>query len=385
MRIPLKYNIGSLWVRRVGTLMTALGIGLTVAVVITMMALVNGLDATFVETGHKNYLIIIRDGSLNEVNSYFNRDLLGTIRLLPGFRLDSNSEPMVSAEILVVISHPRITGESSNVMVRGTSPMGIQLRPEAKLVQGEWFRRGLREVVVSESLSRRFQNMQLGDTLHMSRSNWKVVGIFNAGGTAYDSEVWTDAEDVAQDWDRPVYSSLLAAAIDGAAAKDITRRIADDRRIHLQAVSQKEYFRSQTVTSIGIKALGVFIALIMGVGSCFAAMNMMYATVISRIKEVGTLRAIGFSGWSIWSSFLVESMLLALLGGILGCVMALPLHGLSTGTANFATFTEILFNFRITPKILLQGMVFAAVVGILGGGLPARRAARIKLIDALRE
>jgi putative ABC transport system permease protein len=365
--------------------MTALGIGLTVAVVITMMALVNGLDTTFVETGHDNHLIIIRDGSLNEVNSYFNRDLLGTIRLLAGFRLDSNNEPMVSSEILVVISHPRITGESSNVMVRGTSPMGLRLRPEAKLVQGEWFRRGLREIVVSESLSRRFQNMRLGDTLHMSRSNWKVVGIFNAGGTAYDSEVWTDAEDVAQDWDRPVYSSLLAEAVDAVAAKDITHRIADDRRIHLQAVSQKEYFRGQTVSSIGIKALGVFIALVMGVGSCFAAMNMMYATVMSRIKEVGTLRAVGFSGWSIWSSFIVESTLLALLGGILGCVMALPLHGLSTGTANFATFTEILFNFRITPKILLQGMIFAAIVGILGGGLPALRAARIKLIDALRE
>ena len=385
MRIPLKYNIGSLWVRWVGTLMTALGIGLTVAVVITMMALVNGLDTTFVETGHENYLIIIRDGSLNEVNSYFNRDLLGTIRLLAGFRLDSNNEPMVSGEILVVISHPRITGESSNVMVRGTSPMGLRLRPEAKNVQGEWFRRGLREIVVSESLSRRFQNMRLGDTLHMSRSNWKVVGIFNAGGTAYDSEVWTDAEDVAQDWDRPVYSSLLAEAVDAVAAKDMTHRIADDRRIHLQAVSQKDYFRGQTVSSIGIKALGVFIALVMGVGSCFAAMNMMYATVMSRIKEVGTLRAVGFSGWSIWSSFIVESTLLALLGGILGCVMALPLHGLSTGTANFATFTEILFNFRITPKILLQGMIFAAIVGILGGGLPALRAARIKLIDALRE
>jgi len=197
--------------------------------------------------------------------------------------------------------------------------------------------------------------------------------------------VWTDAEDVAQDWDRPVYSSLLAEAVDAVAAKDMTHRIADDRRIHLQAVSQKDYFRGQTVSSIGIKALGVFIALVMGVGSCFAAMNMMYATVMSRIKEVGTLRAVGFSGWSIWSSFIVESTLLALLGGILGCVMALPLHGLSTGTANFATFTEILFNFRITPKILLQGMIFAAIVGILGGGLPALRAARIKLIDALRE
>ncbi|MFN8006170.1 MAG: ABC transporter permease [Terriglobia bacterium] len=385
MRIPLKYNLGSLWVRRVSTAMTSLGIGLTVAVVITMMALVNGLDATFVETGHPNHLIVIRDGALNEINSYFNRDLLGTIRLLPGLRVNSQNEPMASAEILVIINHPRITGESSNVTVRGLSPVGLQLRPEARLVAGEWFRRGMREIVVSESLSRRFQNMRLGDTLHMSRSLWKVVGIFNAGGTAYDSEVWTDAEDVSQDWDRPVYSSLLVEAADAAAAKDITRRIADDRRIHLQAISQREYFLSQTVTSIGIKGLGVFIAVVMGIGSCFAAMNMMYAAVMSRTKEVGTLRALGFSRWSIWASFLVESILLALLGGIVGCLMALPLHGISTGTANFATFSEILFNFRITPMIMLEGMIFAGVVGILGGGLPARRAARIRLMDALRE
>ena len=385
MRIPLKYNVGSLWVRRVGTLMTALGIGLTVAIFITMQALVNGLDATFVETGHPNHLIVIRDGALNETNSYFNRDLLGTIKLLPGIRTDETGEPLASGELLVVINHPRVTGESSNVVVRGTTPAGLKLRPEMTLVQGNWFRRGLREIVVSESMSRRFQNMRLGDTLSMSRSSWKVVGLFSAGGTAHESEVFTDVEDVAQDWDRPIYTSLLLEASDAAAAQAIIQRVADDRRIHLQAVSQQKYFRDQTVSSIGIKGLGTFIALVMGVGSCFAAMNMMYATVMSRTKEVGTLRVLGFSRSSILSSFMVESILLALCGGLLGCLLALPLHGISTGTANFVTFSEVLFNFRITPRILLQGMIFAGIVGIFGGALPARRASRVTLIEALRQ
>lgn len=385
MKIPLKYNIGSLWVRRVGTLMTALGIGLTVAIFIVMMALVHGLDSTFVETGHPNHLIVIRNGSLNETNSYFNRDLLQTVRLLGGIRTGSGGEPRAVGEILVVINHPRVTGEASNVIVRGTSTLGLELRPDLRLVEGRWFRRGLREVAVSRSLSRRFQNMRLGDTLHMSRSDWKVVGIFDAGGTAYDSEVFTDAEDVAQDWDRPIHTSILLEAWDAPAAQEITRRIADDRRIHLQAISQREYFRGQMVSSVGIKALGGFIALVMGVGSCFAAMNMMYAAVLSRTKEVGTLRALGFSRWSILSSFIVEAALLALAGGALGCLMALPIHGLSTGTANFVTFSEILFNFRITPWILMQGVVFAVAVGLVGGLLPASRAARLRVIDALRD
>ena len=384
MKIPLKYNIGSLWVRRVGTLMTALGIGLTVAIYIIMQALVSGLDATFVETGHPNHLIVIRDGSLNEVNSYFNRDLLGTIKLLPGIRQDESGEPRAAGELLVVINHPRVTGESSNLVVRGTTTIGRKLRPEMRLVAGQWYGRGLREVAVSQSIARRFQSMRLGDTFRMSRSDWKVVGVFDAGGTAYDSEIMTDVEDVAQDWDRPIYTSMLLEAQDAPAAKDLIRRVAEDRRIHLQAIPQQEYFRSQAVSSVGIKALGGFIAIVMGIGSCFAAMNMMYATVLSRTKEVGTLRALGFSRWSILWSFLVESTLLALLGGFVGCLLALPLHGISTGTANFTTFSEVLFNFRITPKILLDGMVFASFVGILGGALPARRASQVTLMEALR-
>ncbi len=385
MKIPLKYNLRSLLVRWVGTLMTAIGIGLTVAIFIVMSALVNGLDSTFVETGHENHLVVLRQGSLNESNSYFDRSLYDTVRLLDGIAHDSSGEPLASGEITVIINHPRLTGESSNVLIRGVSEMAFKLRPEVRITAGRKFREGVRELVVSESLSKRFKDMQLGKSIHIGRSDWRVVGLLQAGGTTYDSEIWADYEDVAQEWDRPIYSSIVIQAVDAQAAGRLKKRIEDDQRIHLQALDQKAYFKEQTVSSVGIKALGFFIAVIMGIGSCFAAMNMMYSAVIGRMKEVGTLRALGFKRRSILSSFLVESVILALMGGVLGCLMALPLHGLSTGTANFLSFSEVLFHFRITPAILLRGLAFAAIVGVLGGILPARRAAKIKLVEVLRD
>lgn len=385
MKIPLKYNLRSLLVRWVGTLMTAIGIGLTVAIFIVMNALVNGLDSTFVQTGHENHLIVIRQGSQNESNSYFDRNLYDTVRLLDGVARDSTGEPLASGEITVIINQPRLTGESANVLVRGVSKMGFTLRPEVKVTAGRMFREGVRELLVSESLSKRFKDMQLGKTIHIARSDWRVVGLFEASGTAYDSEIMADYEDVAQEWDRPIYSSILIRAIDARAATQLKKRIEDDQRIHLQAIDQNAYFKEQTVSSIGIKALGFFIAVVMGIGSCFAAMNMMYSAVLGRMKEVGTLRALGFKRRSILSSFLVESVILSLVGGVLGCLMALPLHGLSTGTANFLSFSEVLFHFRITPAILLRGLAFAAIVGVLGGILPARRAAKIKLVEVLRD
>lgn len=384
MKIPIRYNLGSLWARRTSTLMAVLGIGFTVAILVTMMALVQGLDSTFVETGQENQLIVIRQGSQNEVNSYFSRELFPTVKFLPGVAKGQDGEPLIVGDNVVIINHERLDGHASNLMVRGTSVSGLALRPEAKLVQGRWFNRGLREICASQSLSKRFRNLALGDTIHFARSDWKVVGVFEAGGTAYDSEVWADYEEICQDWDRPSYSSVLLRAENAAAAQDIRKRIADDRRINLQAVSQKKYYADQTNTSVGIKALGYFIAVILGVGASFAAMNMMYGAVMTRSKEVATLRAIGFRKRNILGSFMMESVILGLAGGILGCLMALPLHGISSATANFQTFSEVLFNFRITPAIMMRGLLYSALVAVLGGYLPARRAARAKLIDIMR-
>jgi putative ABC transport system permease protein len=385
VKIPLRYNIGSLWARRTGTGMTVFGIGLTVSIFVTMMALVSGLESTFVETGHDDQLIVIRQGSLNETNSYFGRDLFQTVRFLPGIARDANQEPLACGEIVVNINHPRIAGESSNIIVRGTSEQALKLRPEAVIVEGRMFRSGLREVVASRALSQRFQNLTTGATVHFGRSDWQVVGIFDAGGTAYDSEAWADYNAVAQDWDRPIYSSILLRVEDASAAEQIRRRIADDQRINLQAIPQKKYFSDQATTAMGIKLLGNFIAVIMGIGACFAAMNMMYGSVMSRSREIATLRAIGFRSRSILASFLLESMLLGLMGGIVGSLLALPMHGISAATANFETFSEVFFHFRLTPGILLRGLVFAVAVGMVGGFLPARRAGHVKLVEIIRD
>jgi ABC-type lipoprotein release transport system permease subunit len=365
--------------------MAVLGIGFTVAIVVTMMSLVQGLEATLVDTGHEDNLVIIRQGSQNEVNSYFSRDLFPTIRFLPGVAKGPDGDPLAAGENVVVINHDRLDGKASNIIVRGTTETGFLLRPEVRIVQGRRFRPGLREIIASQSLSGRFRDLALGDKIHFARSNWTVVGIFDAGGRAYDSEIWADYDEVCQDWNRPSYSSVLVKAENAAAADDIRKRISDDRRINLQAIPQKKYFADQTASSAGLKALGVFIAVVMGVGASFAAMNMMYGAVMSRSMEVGTLRAIGFRRRHILASFLMESVLLGLAGGILGCLMALPMNGIRTGTANFQTFSEVLFNFRITPGILVRGLLFSVLVGTLGGFLPARRASHTRLIDILKE
>ena len=385
MKIPLKYNLRSLWVRRVSTLMTALGIGLTVAVLVIMMALVRGLDSTFVDTGYETDLVVIRKGSQNETNSYFNRDLFQTVKFLPEIARDENDQPWAVGELIVVINSERREGESSNIVIRGTSDLGFRMRPELRIVEGRRHRKGVRELIVSQSLSRHFKNMALGDNLRISDDDWAVVGIFDASGTAYDSEIWGDYDEISLAWDRPIYVSILVRAASPDGVGEIQKRIEEDRRIQLQAIPQKEYYRGQTISSIGLKALGSFIGIVMGVGSCFAAMNMMYGTVMSRFKEIGTLRVLGFRKRSILASFLIEAILIALLGGLIGCLIALPVHGISTGTTNFSSFSEVLFQFRITPSILLLAAGFAGLVGILGGFLPALRAARLQLLEVLRD
>jgi putative ABC transport system permease protein len=365
--------------------MALLGIGFTVSIVVTMMGLVHGLEATFIATGYENDLVIIRQGALNEVNSYFARNLFSTIKFLPGITRSSEDEPLAVGEIVVVVDQTRMDGQSSNVIVRGTSDVGFFLRPEVRIIEGRRFRSGLREINVSLPISRRFRNMRIGEKIHIAKSDWTVVGIFEAGGTAYESEVWADYAEISNDWDRHSYSSLLVRAEDPVSTRDLRRRIAEDPRINLQAIPQRKYFAEQTTSSLGIKALGIFIAIIMGIGASFAAMNMMYGAVMSRSNEIATLRALGFRRRSILASFLVESILLGLAGGILGCLFSLPINGLSTSTGSFQTYSEVLFNFRLTPAILLWGLGFAALVGALGGYFPARRAANVKLIDLLRD
>lgn len=375
--IPIKYNVRSLIVRRVGTLMTVGGVALTVAIFVSVLAMVNGLESTYIETGEPLNLILTRKGSQVETNSYFNRDVRGTVETLSGV-------DKVAGEILVLINHPRITGETANLIVRGISPESFQLRPRIQIVEGRMIQPGLRELLVSKSVSGRFKDGRVGDKIHIGRTDWSVVGVFDASRTAYDSEIWASYDEVAQEFDRPIYSSLLVRATDTGVLPDLRKRIEDDRRLQLDAPGESEYFSTQAGSSAPIRVLGTLVAIIMAIGSCFAVMNTMYAATAYRTREIATLRMLGFKRRNILLSFMAESLVLSLIGGAVGCLLALPMNGLSTGTANFLTFSEVVFQFRVTPEVMLRGMIFAAVMGTLGGLLPARLAARMPIVRGLR-
>ncbi len=386
MAIPLKYNIRSVLVRRVSTLLTVLSIALVVAVTIGVMALATGLETALVSTGDPLNILVRHRGADSELSSFVTRDAWQVLRYLPGVKTGSNGEPLASADVVVVINLPRRgSTQGANVTVRGLPPQGVALRPHIRLVAGRMFQPGLREVIVSRRLSERFQQTSLGDRLRFGKGDWTVVGLFDAGQTAFDSEIWTDVNQLASDYNRQFYSSVLLRAVDEAAAREIIARVESERRFNLTAEPETEYFREQTRAAGPIKAMGMFIAFVLGIGACFAAMNTMYAAVTYRTREIATLRVLGFRRWSILLSFVVESVLLALVGGVIGCLLVLPINGVTTGTANWQTFSEIAFAFRVTPRLLLAGMIFAILIGLLGGFFPARQAARQTPALALRQ
>jgi putative ABC transport system permease protein len=385
MAIPLKYNWRNLVVRRTTTLMTAISITLTVAVFVVLNALAVGLQISLATTGQTLNVLILREGSQSETQSSVSRDSLQVVRYLEGIAKNPSGEPVVSPEQVVLINLPR-RGEvqGSNVVIRGLGPEGPALRPEFKLVEGRMFRPGLREVIASRKIATRFENCGLGERLKFAKGYWTVVGIFQAGNTAYDSEVWADANELAADFDREAYSSVLLRATDAGAVARLKDQVANDRRLHMKAQSEREYYERQTRFATPIKYLGFFIAALMAIGASFAAMNTMYAAVARRTREIGTLRVLGYSRGSILIGFILESVLIALLGGALGCLLAFPINGVTTGTTNFATFSEVAFNFRITPGLLLNGMLFAVIMGGVGGFFPAWRAAHENIVTALR-
>lgn len=385
MAIPLKYNLRSLVVRRLSTGMTIVGIASVVAVFVGLMALSRGLEAAFVATGDARNLIVLRQGSQVETVSAVTREAFQTLRYLEGVATDGRARPLVSPEVIVVVNLPRRgRSERSNVLIRGTSSEGIALRSRARLVAGRPFEPGLRQLVVSRALAQRFEGLGLGERVKLGQGEWTVVGLFEASGTAFDSEVWADVHELAEEFDRPDYSSVLLQAADPATQAALIRRISEDQRLHLKALREKAYWAEQTRPAVRIKRLGLFLVVLMSVGACFAAMNTMYAAVAHRTRETVILQVLGFGRRSILLSFLVESLIVSALGGVLGCLLALPIHGASTETANFLMFTEIAFTFRITPDLLGQGLLFALLMGALGGVLPARLAARQGIVQALR-
>jgi len=278
-----------------------------------------------------------------------------------------------------------------NVTVRGMMPDGLEMRqlpadkPRVKLVEGRWFTPGQREVVVSSSIHKRFSNSNVGDTMQFGKGPWQVVGIFDAGGSAYESEVWGDVNQMASDFDRQgAFASAYLRAADPAAALSLRDAVSSDQRLKLDGTLETDYYAKQTSSGGAIRIVGYMVGFIMGVGSIFAAMNTMYAAVAYRSREIATLRVIGFSKPSILTSFVFESLVLSLLGAILGIVLMLPFNGMTTGTSNQFTFSEVVFALRMTPGVILAAVIFALVMGFFGGLAPAWHAARQNILTALR-
>jgi len=266
-----------------------------------------------------------------------------------------------------------------------TLPAGNNHEPNVKLVEGRWFQTGQREVVVSKSVQHRFSHANLGDTMEFGKGQWKVVGVFDAGGSAYESEVWGDVNQMASDFDRQGgYSSAYLRATDPIAADALVHRVSDDQRLKLEGTLETDYYAKQTSSGTPIKVIGYVVGIIMAVGSIFAAMNTMYAAVAYRGREIATLRVIGFSQPAILTSFVFESLLLALLGAIVGILLMLPFNGMQTGTSNQVTFSEVVFALRITPQVAMYAIIFALVMGFIGGLAPAWHAARQNILTALR-
>ena len=386
MAIPISYNIRNLKLRKGLTIMTALGIALTVTTAVFLMALLAGLDKAFMTSGDPLNVLVMRKGSTAELSGGFDANLFPTLRTLPGIAKNAQGDPLASGEWVVVVVLPRKDGTGDvNVSVRGLMPAGLELRRNAKLIEGRWFSPGQREVVIGRNIHSRFSGANVGDSLDFAKGQWKVVGVFDSGGTAYDSEIWGDVNQIAVDFDRQGgYASAYLRATDPVAADALKNRVSDDQRLKLEGSLETEYYEKQTSSGGAIKFIGTVVAIIMAIGSSFAAMNTMYAAVAYRSREIATLRIIGFSKPSILTSFVIEALLLSLLGATVGLILILPFNGMTTGIGNSLTFSETVFSLQLTWRVAITAVVFALVMGLLGGFAPAWQAARQDILTSLR-
>jgi putative ABC transport system permease protein len=385
MALPIKYNVKNVLVRWRSTIATIVGVALVVAVFLLVQALAVGMEASASNTGAEGNLLIMRKGSTAESSSQIRIAQVKTIQFLDGVARDAEGKPLISADVLVLINLERRQGKGeANVLVRGVGPNGAALRPQVKLIEGRWFAPGRREVVISRRLNARFANTDIGQKFKTGGHELTVVGYFDGTGSAFDSEVWMDGDEARSVYDREHYSSLLVKTTDDATAVALAARIEKDKTLSLKVVPEIEFYKTQTKTAGPIKFMGSFLAIAMSIGAVFAAMNTMYASVGARTREVGTLRVLGYRRRTILVSFLIEGAFLALIGGILGCILSLPMNGVSTGTLSFDNFSETVFDFRITPALMLKGLIFAVCVGLIGSLLPAIRAARLPVISSLK-
>jgi len=385
--IPVAYNLRSARARWTSSVVAILGIAGTVGVFVAMLALARGFKATLVSSGLPENAIVQRGGADSEMTSIMLLDDVRVVEDAPQVAR-RGGEPLVSAEVVVIAALPlRDTGTDANVQVRGVSPRVLAVRGNVRVTEGRFFRPGLPEIVVGRAATRAYAGLDLGATVRIGAGTWTVVGIFDAGGSAFDSEAWADADVLNGTYQRPrgVYQSVTARLVSAEAFPAFKRELEADPRLRVQTMRERDYYdrQSQVVTTL-ITVLGSLVAVVMGLGAVFGALNTMYSAVAERAREIAVLRAIGFGGASVVLSFLLESLVIALVGGLVGCVAVLPVNGITTGTINWQTFSHLAFAFRITPDLLAAGVAFAVLMGVMGGLPPAIRAARANVATALR-
>ncbi len=385
MKIPFAYNARSIVQRPVSTAMTALGVALVVAVFIAMLALANGFRAALVKTGSPDNVIVLRRGAQSEMESGVSREDARLIATDPRIAVGADGHPLISPEVNVVVNIPRAVGEGvNNVVARGVNDQAFPVR-NIHMVAGRRFESGKSEIIIGNKIVPRFAHTGIGDTIRFAGRAWAVVGHFEAGGSALESEIWGENEQFMPVFRGEVFQSVIFRMRDPATFDDVKRALEGEQRLQVQVQRESAFYAGQaTMLTTVLTALGIMITSVMAVGAVFGAINTMYAAVSSRTPEIAVLLTLGFPPRSVLASFLVESAAIALLGGVVGGLLALPINGIVTSTTNWASFSEVAFAFRITPGLLAAGAIFAVVMGLVGGFFPAWRAARLQVVQALR-
>jgi putative ABC transport system permease protein len=385
MKIPISYSFRNLWTRRLTTFLTAGGLALVVFVYAAVLMLDEGLRKTLVQTGAEDNVVVTRKSAGTEVQSGIERTQAAIVETQPEIMI-ANGEAQVSKETVVIIGLAKAsTNVLTNVQLRGVSQTGIKLRPQVKISKGRWFKPGSSEVVVGVSIAERFPEVGLGGSLKFGQREWTVVGLIDSGKSGFDSEVWGDVDQLMQAFRRGAYSSVIFKLNDSAAFDRVKQRIESDQRLTLEAKRERVFYAEQSeVLSKFISYLGLTLSVIFSVGATIGAMITMYAAVANRTGEIGTMRALGFRRSSIMMTFLMESIFLALVGGGVGIFLASFMQFFTISTMNWQTFAELAFSFTLTSKIVIDSLLFSLIMGVLGGFLPAARAARMKIVDALR-
>jgi putative ABC transport system permease protein len=388
MALPLIYNIESVRARWQTTIVAVLGIAGSVGVFVAMLALAFGFQKTLVSSGSPDNAMIRRAGATSEMDSVVTREQLQALEDAPEVQKGPDG-PLVSAETVVVANLPlKGTDSDANVQIRGVSPRALDVHRNIKLVEGRFFTPAMFELVVGKNAAHAYEGMGMGRTLRLGGSDWKIVGVMDSGGSAFDSEIWCDRDLLAPVYHRPlnIFSSVAARLTSESALDSLQAKASSDPRLNVQVERETAYYaKASTMLTNLILTLGTLVAAIMGLGAVFAALNTMHSAVAERAREIATIRALGFGTPAVVLSFLSEALLIAFVGGIVGCIAALPLNGLTTGTMNFQTFSHLSFAFRVTPALLGLGVLFALFMGILGGLPPALRASRLPITVALRD